>query len=423
MHTFESDVIYLLSVRPPEARPVRTQGWSPSPSSNKSGDTSSSSSITVAVPRERERRVPRRRTTVVNSTKQTQRESSALGVDTNVLLQYIKEVSAKVDEDALVKTQKIERARARRREREREQAVTHPSTSVTEERSPGGWGRSFRENDRTSCGKEKEPVRGDWSVDNSPGQTSSADVSMDVDGSVYDAPPADKCGVASALPSPADRREQNGSLPQPSADSNRSALGSAVRSTNGRHDNLDGRSKASSPLAQPPIFPSSHTAAFDGDRRDASKTSIQADVSSQGESLKGSDALTTSPILSTHQAIAKPRRPPVLGMRRYTSSQTPSTSQTAASTNIALPTKQKQFRPPLPKVKANSSRGSCTTSGSTSVAGNSAFRNVASTEALREETNQEHPSSPTAGDESFRSVDFDMGVDDVELEKVCSMYD
>ena len=402
---------------------MRTQGWSPSPSSNDSGDTSSSSSVTVAFPRERERRVPRRRATIANSTKQTQRESSALGVDTSVLLQYIKEVSVKVDEDALAKTQKIERARARRRERERERAVIHSSTCVTEERSPGGLGRSLREHDRTSCGKEKEPVLGDWSVNNSPGQTSSADVSMDVDGSAYDTPPADKCGVTSALSSPTDRREQNASLPQPSADSNRSALGSAVRSTNGRHNNSDGRSKASSPLAQPPIFPSSHIAAFDNERWDASKTSIQKHISSQGESLRGSDALTTSPILSTHQAIAKPRGPPVLGMRRYASSQTPSASQTAASTSTALPTKQKQFRPPLPKVKAISFRGSCTTSGSTLAAGDSAFGKVASTEASEQETNHERPSSPTAGDESFRSADFDMGVDDVELEKVCSMYD
>jgi hypothetical protein len=165
---------------------------------------------------------------------------------------------------------------------------------------------------------------------------------------------------------------------------------------------------------------------------------------------------------STHFDFPSPsprsQGPPVLGMRRPTNSQSPSTGST-----LNLPTKQKKFKSPLAK---NAGMASSTTNGRTSSTGTADKANspvsrtskpeeraaivararakqVAKAEEGLEQcrtqakvasdgkigsakdvhTAQRSSSPPAEVNDSFTSADFDMGIDEDELEKVCSMYD
>lgn len=395
------------------------QGWSPSPGSNAPRNSASSSSHASSSIRERDRRPLRRRTSAAGD-KQVPRESFALGVDTNVLLRYIKEVSAKVDEDAIVKTQKIERAKARRRGQER---TTNSSPLSTE------GGRQWSPVDNTTPitnRKGKERLSSDSPEGITINQTIS-DVSMDVD-----MPDSGSSTCVNSTDSPNsvsstvfDSRDHSNSSSSPCFP-RRNEPSSEFRKLGQRTDNARS-TKTSSTFTRPSIIPSSGA-----DQRRSATPEYLPVANSQRSGNGTKSERVVQPPQPMAQNFSRPKGPPVLGMRRHTSSQAPSASQYMApntNANSNLPTKQKQFRPPLVQPRSHSvettfiAATNLLPSKSVSPPSKERMDVSESEKAPDQGSATNRPSSPAAGDDSFRSADFDMGVDDDVLEKVCSMYD
>lgn len=445
-------------------RHTAAKAWSP-PSGSNTSETSTSSTSPSDSAVLKGRKQQRRRTFTAQSDivstshgqstrplAASQSLPSTLTSNPGALLSLIKEVSQKVDEETDAKQRTLERARlkAKRKESDREKQMR----------------RRIRDNrvhrmQRTEVPDDPPRDSGSTATEHPQEMPTNEDVRMDLDEDAQRMPPPPGLPVHRMRPGSSSSTRLSLSEAQIKKPPGKTVL--FAENTNTRSATLRA-STVRPPDAESKSRPSTSTSLPSPPLPAFSDSLSDTPIIVSESIVESSPPAPTFPSVQRMAALpsqlkAKPRAP-VLGMRRaLSSSQSPSHEQ-----KNTLPTKQKKFKtpfakPPPPVISAYSLTDSHSTSNASSSCYSSmkvdpdsrtvsvdlgtGFRLPTRVESNNGRTTMgsgvpanpisavrkvEHgnarSSSPVAeANDSFTSADFDMGIDDDELEKACSAYD